>query len=452
MDQRHVLHDVLQKLRDAGAQGDAYLQESRTLEVAVREGKLEEIQQAGIRGLGIRAIRDGKLGFVHTSDVGEEGAKHAAEKALDLARFATPREDLLIPEATGPTDGRDEGEPLGIYDPSIAERPIHEKEDWARSAESIARAHDERITKTEGAFYSEAISSVWLANTKGLFRHYRGSQVEVGVEVVASANDELQIGDASAKSRSWDGIPPAGELGRKAGDRAVKLLGGRPVPSGRYPVVFSPEAGWTVLVYVANALQGDHLSKKRSWLSGRMGETIGTGIVTIRDDGRLSGGPATIPFDGEGIDTRSVDLIAGGTVAGGLYDITAARRSGTQSTGSARRGGYAGLPEISASNLYLVPGERPPEEIVGDVGRGLWVWGMSGWWIGLDPSNADFSSAAFGVWIEEGKPAGPVARVSVAGSIEDILGGIDAIGNDLTHNHETKTPTFRVRALSVSGT
>ena len=452
MDRRRVLDTVLQMLRDAGAQGDAYLEESRTLQLRIREGQLEEIQRAGVRGIGIRAMREGRLGFVHTSDVDEAGAKHAVEKALDLARFATARDDLLIPEATGPGDGTDEGEPLSIHDPSIEERSIHEKEDWARSAEAVARAVDPRIARTEGASYDEALSSVWLANTNGLFRHQRSSRIEVEVQVVASADGELQIGEAGAMTRGWDSIPPAAEMGRRAGERAVRLLGGRPVPTGRYPVVFSPEAGWAVLVYIATALRGDHLSRERSWLSGRMGEAIGSEIVTIRDHGRLPAGPATIPFDAEGVDTREVDLITGGRVAAGLYDMAAARRSGTGSTGSSRRNGYAGLPSISSSNLYLAPGGLTPEEILADVPRGLWIWGLSGWWIGLDPTNPDFSSAAYGLWIEEGRPVRPVARVSVAGSIAEILGGIDAIGNDLVHDHQTKTPTFRVGALSVSGT
>jgi predicted Zn-dependent protease len=110
------------------------------------------------------------------------------------------------------------------------------------------------------------------------------------------------------------------------------------------------------------------------------------------------------------------------------------------------------LPEIASSNLYLVPGNAKAEEIVGRVEKGLWIWGLSGWWIGLDPSNPQFSSAAAGLWIENGKPVRPVARVTVAGTIQEILSGIEEVGNDLIWNGTTRTPTYRVKELAVSGT
>ncbi len=452
MDRRVVLNQVLEILRAENAEGDAYLVERESLSLRVREGRLEEISRAGVRGLAVRAMVDQRLGFVHTSAVGEEGARDAARKALALAKSASPRTDLVIPEPVGPGDGRDEGEALAIYDSSIEEKPISEKEGWARSAEAIARGHDPKIRGTEGASYDEDLTSIWIANTKGLFRHCRLSGIDVGVEVVAEEADEKQIGDAGVEVTRWENLPDPGELGRRAAERAVRLIGGRPVPTGRYPVIFSPDAGWAPLVYVSVALRGDHLSRKRSWLTDRLDTQIGSRFVTIRDDARKVGGPASLPFDAEGVDTGEITLVDQGKVAGTLLDLASAKRLAKESTGSSRREGYAQLPEISSSNLYLAPGDTKPEQLFDGVEQGLWVWGLSGWWVGLDPSNPDFSSAAFGLWIEDGKPTKPVARVTIAGTIEEILGGVDAVADDLVWDHPTKAPTYRVAEMAVSGT
>jgi PmbA protein len=452
VDERVLLDAVLSVLKAGGAEGDAYLEQRRTLSFQLREGQLQDISRADARGLAVRAMRDGKLGFVYTSALDVDGVKQSAERALELARSASPRDDLLLPEPSGPGDGRDESEPLGIFDPGIEKRSLPEKQEWARTAEAVGRGYDPKIKRTEGVGYEEVLESSWIGNTKGLFRHQKRSNLEVGIQIIAEDGDAKQPGEIQHQATRWDDLPDPGAFGRKAGERAVRLLGGSPVPTGRYPVVFAPEAGIAPFVYLTVALRGDHLSSGRSWLSGQPDPAIGNSLVTVRDDARRPRGLGSAPFDGEGVDTGDVVLLDKGKVAGSLLDLASAKRLGRRSTGSSRRAGYASLPEISGSNLYLVPGKAKPDEIIGGLEKGLWVWGLSGWWIGLDPSNPQFSSAAVGLWVEKGKPVRPVARVTIAGTIREIMGGIEEIGDDLVWDHATKTPTFRVREMAVSGT
>jgi PmbA protein len=270
--------------------------------------------------------------------------------------------------------------------------------------------------------------------------------------VIAEAGGDMQPGEYFVEATRYADLLAPEELGRRAADRALRLLGGRPVATGRYPIVVSPEVGWTLLLRLVVALNGEHLSRKRSWLADRGDKPLGSTLVTIHDDGQRPGGLATTPFDAEGVDTRDVTLLESGAVRGQLTDLAAAKRLGVPSNGNARREGYEALPEIRSSNLYLVPGTSKPGEILASVDQGFWVWGLSGWWIGMEPSNPTFSSAASGLWIEKGQPARAVARVTIAGSMEEILGGIDMVADDLVWDHATKTPTFRVRELAVSGT
>ncbi|MFB3907469.1 MAG: TldD/PmbA family protein [Candidatus Eisenbacteria bacterium] len=451
MEEKVVLERVLEVLKAAGAEGDAFFEHRRSLRLHVREGRLEEIQRAEVQGVGIRAIREGRLGFVHTSAADPEKVVEAAKQAVDVLRFATPREDLALAPPAGPGDGSDEGAALAIYDASLEKRPLREKQDWITSAEAIGRGADPKIKKTEGASYDENLTGTWLANTRGLFRHYRKSGVSASLQVIAEDAGEMQPGETEIQVGSWDALGDPGALARRASERALRLLGGRPVPTGRYPVLFSPEAGFAPLVYLTVALRGDHIARGRSWLADRADPLLASPLVTVHDAMRMPGGPATVPFDGEGIDTRDLTLLEQGKIAGRMCDLAAAKRLGAQSTGSSRRGGYESLPEIGGGNISIAPGTQKLEEIVAGIDRGLWVWGLSGWWIGLDPSNSDFSSAAFGLWIEKGKPVRPVARVTVAGSIPEIFRGIEAIADDLVWDGPLKTPSFRVKELAVSG-
>jgi PmbA protein len=455
VDEKQILDGALQVLKAKKAQGDAYLQLRRSLNLSVREGRLEGITRSEVRGLAIRAMLDGRLGFVHTSRLDADAVAAAASKACGLARFASPREDLDLAAPAGPGDGRDEGEALGILDPEIASRPLAEKQEWARTAEAAARSFDPKITRTDGASWEDSDEDIWFANTRGLLRHCRVGHIQVAVSIAAEAQGELSPGDRSFETTQGKNLPDPAVLGREAAERALRMLGGRPVPSGKYPVVFSPDAGFAPLIYLSTALSGDSLKRGTSWLSEPLsrepGLMLGSSLATVRDDGRLPGGPATLPFDGEGVDTATVALLEQGRVSGRLCDLASAKRLGIPSTGSAERQGYEGQPRIRPHNLYLEPGTDTPETIIASVERGLWIWGLSGWWVGLDPANSQFSSAAFGLWIEKGKPVRPAARISVAGSVQEIFQGIDAVGSDLIWDQTTKTPTYRIRELAVGG-
>jgi len=452
VNERKLLDEALGVLRAAGAQGDAYLEHRRTLNLNVRESVLEDVARAELRGIAVRAMKDGRLGFVHSSAVHLDDARRAAEMAIGLAKAGTPRDDLVIAPPVAPGDGHDEGEPHRLFDATIEERTIDEKVDRCRQTEATAMAHDPRVTRSNGAGYSESLAGFWIGNTRGLFRHYRKSYLTVGVEVVAEGDGEMQPGQRGAEAIRWNDLPDPIDLGRRAASRAADLLGGRPVPTGRYPIIISPDAGWTFLVYLTVALNGEHLSRGRSWLVDRDDPVIGSPLVTVRDDGLHAKGPASIPFDAEGVNTDETVLLEAGRVSGQLLDLATGKRMEAASNGHARRESYEGLPEIGAHNIYLEPGHMSPDDLISDVKEGLWVWGLSGWWIGLDPSNPNYSSAAFGLWIENGEPTKPVARVTIAGGIEEILRGVSAVGSDLEWNYPTKTPTFLVSEMAVSGT
>jgi PmbA protein len=455
-DPRAILDAALSVLRAQGAQGDAYLENRRTLDLRVRDGKQDSITRSEIRGLAVRAMMGGRLGFCHTGKADLSGAVEAARQACDLARAASPRDDLVLAEPAGPGDGSDEGLTLHRCDDSLDAMPIEEKTDYIRRCESAGRGFDARIKRTDGAGWNEGLSANWIANTRGLFRHYRASFLSTNLGVIAEDKGEMQSGEVG-----WEGVrrvdlPVPEILGRRAGERAMRLLGGVPVATGRFPIIFSPESGWALLVYLSTALNGNSLAQGRSWLSpmleGGAQPIIGSPLVTVRDDGRLPQGPSRVPYDGEGVDTRANILLNQGRVAGVMCDLASAKRLGKAATGNANRGGYEALPQIGAHNLYLSPGTATVEQVVASVDLGLWVWGLTGWWIGLDPGNDQFSSAAFGLWIENGKPVRPVSRVTIAGKLPEILGAVDMVADDLTWHHSTRTPTFRVKEMALSGT
>src|SRR5262249_49054990 len=148
-------------------------------------------------------------------------------------------------------------------------------------------------------------------------------------------------------------------------------------PSQRVPVIFDPLMAASFVGTIGQAAAGDAVYKKASVLAAKLGQTLAPSDVSIVDDGQRPHGLGTAPFDGEGIPTRRTAIIERGVLSAFLYDTFTARKAKKESTGNASRG-YRSLPHIGTNNLYLEPGTRSPQALIGEVKNGLYVTAMLG--------------------------------------------------------------------------
>jgi len=171
----------------------------------------------------------------------------------------------------------------------------------------------------------------------------------------------------------------------------------------------------------------------------------------VVDDATLSGGVASMPFDAEGTPCARTVVLQRGVLKSFLFDARTARKAGARSTGNATRDSFRSLPAVGTTNFHIENGDSDPEAIIKSTARGLWVIHLDGWWMGISPATGDFSSGARAFWIENGEVAYPVANVTVASNLLDMLQAVDAVGNDLRLNHPTVAPTLRVSGMSIGG-
>jgi PmbA protein len=229
------------------------------------------------------------------------------------------------------------------------------------------------------------------------------------------------------------------------------LLGARQIPSCKVPVIFPFWMGWTVLVWLSQALRGDHVVQGRSYLADRIGTSVASPLVTISDLPHDLQGPGLRSFDAEGTPTRDRALVKNGVLTAYLTDLFSAAKLEVESGGHAVRDSYTAAPQVGTSNLFMGPGTADAEAIIAATGRGVLVTSLSGWWLNLSPATDVFSSAAMGIWIEDGERAYPVRGITVAGTIREMLAAIDMVGNDLRVLGTIATPTFRISEMAVSG-
>ena len=162
----------------------------------------------------------------------------------------------------------------------------------------------------------------------------------------------------------------------------------------------------------------------------------------------MPGALGSRPFDGEGVPTRRTVVVQDGVLVSYLLDVYCARKLRLESTGNASRS--VGEPPVaSPSNFYLAPGPWDTEEIIGSVESGFYVTDLIGF--GVNLVTGDYSRGASGIWIEKGRLAYPVEEVTIAGNLEEMLQGVEMLGNDLKLRTRISSPTLKIACMTIAG-
>jgi PmbA protein len=382
------------------------------------------------------------MAFASSNDLSSAALEEAVRRAVAFAAIMTPDPNNVLPDDKGET------QVAGLYDPETARIPLEKKVRLATDLEAIA-LRVPGVTKSAGATFGEGEGEVFLANSLGLLKSYRSSQCGFGVSVVAEKGQQKSSGGEGCNRRFFADLKPAEEVATKAARDAVAMLDPRPVKTQRAAVIFDRDVARSLLGGVLAAVNGERVLQGASFLAKRLGQKIGVEALTLIDDGTLAKGLGSAPFDGEGVPTQKRAVVERGVLRGFLYNASVAKRAGVKSTGNASRGGFGSLPGIGAHNFYLAAGTSRVEDIIKATERGLWLKGVTGY--GINPVNGNFSGGAEGFWIENGKVAFPVKGLTVAGTADEMLNGIDLVADDLDLNRGLAAPTFRIKALQIGG-
>ena len=443
MDYKTLAEELVKKCLKKGADAaEVYIENGRNLRIRVRNGEVETVQESASYGAGLRVFIKGRMAFASSNDLGEKALDDALSRAIEFAGKTTPDPANVLPDDKGITKVE------GLYDPQISQVPMEEKIELAKKVESLAMK-DPRITKSAGASYSEGEEEIFLANSNGLAKSYQASGCGYGVNVVAEKGDQKSSGGESCQRRFYRDLQPAEEIAAKAARDAYSMLDPRPVKTQKAAVILDRDVAYALLGGILGAVNGERVLQGASFLGRKMDQKIASELVTLIDDGTREKGLASQPFDGEGVPTQRRIIMDKGVLKGFMYNTIAAKRAGVQSTGNASRARFFSLPGIGPHNFFLVAGEIKPEDIIKVTKVGFLVKEVTGY--GINPVNGNFSGGAAGFWVEDGAIAYPVKGLTIAGTADEILNGIDMVANDLDLNRPLTAPTLRIKLLQIGG-
>jgi PmbA protein len=438
---KRIAESLIERGIAAGASAaDTLYVGERSSGVQVRLGEIDSLGSSEGEEIGLRLFVGQRSATAASSDLSDDALGALVERCIAMAKEAP--EDPFA--GLAPSELLQRGKPPALDSADPAQPTPAELRARALEAEAAALAV-EGVTNSSGAGANASSSTIALATSGGFSGAYLTSGHSCSAVMVAGEGASMQRDHASHSARHLADLDPPSEIGRLAGERAVRRLNpSRPKP-GRYPVLFDPRVASTLLGHFAGAISGAAIARKTSFLQGRLGAQVFAPGVTIVDDPLRRRGLRSRPFDGEGVRTSRGELVSGGILNQWIAESASARQLGIEPTGHAARG-VGGAPSASPSNLYVDAGSRSPAQLLAGFAEAVLVIELIGQ--GVNPVTGDYSRGAVGFMVRGGEIAEPVSEITIASNLIDMFATLEP-GSDLEFRRGIDAPTLLVPEMTV---
>ncbi len=432
--------------RAGGGKAELCVCRARERRFDARDGGIDAISFSDTRALGVRVFREGRMGFSYAFRDDGDSIRRMVEAAVFCANASDPDAAYGLPDAAG--------EPLSatgppLYDPACESLDDGAKAAFARELESRTIGFDPRMKRVRSASLRESVGETAVVSSDGVRASGRESSYFASVDSVAEEGPEGQTGYGFGFARRFADLDLAG-IAADGGRRAVRMLGARPLPTGRYAAVLENGAAAELLEVLVPSFLGSQVAKGKSMLAGKLGAAVASKAVEIADDPLCPEGSGAAAFDGEGIRSRRNVLVEGGTLRMFLADSFWGRKLGTGSTASCRRPSPKSPPTAGIGNLRISPGRRGLPGILREVGRGILLTEFLGIHT-ADPVSGDFSVGAAGIRFDGGEEREPIRGFAVSGNVLDLLTRVAEAGSDFRWFGNIGSPSLAVPAIDVGG-
>ena len=449
MERNEFYERLFKRAQEAGFSCcEAYYAAGESFSVTVFGGEITDYSASESCGLGFRGLVDGKMGYASTQALDEDSIALLVEGARENARLIECEDEQFL------FAGAETYAHVQNHCPAIDEMTVAEKIELCKSLEAMAVGMDARLRReAEASVFSES-GEVEIVNTLGLRVGHRSNIVGGYVQPVAEENGRVNSGSALFFENDPAKID-AEKAAREAVKEAVDGLSAASVPSGSYRVLLKNDVAAQMLRTFSGVFSADRAQKGLSLLKGREGEKIAAECLTIVDDPHLPGQAASTPFDGEGVPTFRKEVVSGGVLKTLLHNLKTANKQGVETTANACRGGYGSPVGVAPSNFCVQPSNLAFEDMLDLLGDGLLITDLQGWHAGADVVSGDFSLPARGYRVENGKIAGSVNQITLAGNFFALLKSLEAVGGDIKFSAPSASafasPSLLLPALSVAG-
>ncbi len=420
------------------------LSSGTSFSVKIHDQEIEAFNYADSKGISVRVIKNGKVGYAYTEKFDEEPFKLIVNEAIENCKYSENDEIVILENYP------DINQKLDVYSEELDKVDVKDKLKFAMNMEKIAKSFDKRVFNVPYSVMGDGKASVKIANSKGLNKEDKQNYAFAFVSSLTEEKDDKRVGSDFIISRNFKEFN-AQRLAENSVKKSVALLGGKEIKSGKYPVVLNNEMTATILATFSGLFSAKAVQEGKSLLKGKLGELIANNTVTIVDNALYPGGFSTRAFDSEGYPSQKTVLIDKGKLNSLLHNTITARKDGVKSTGNGTRN-YKSSLSISSTNFYLEPGNVKENELFKNYDNIIEIVALQGMHSGANTISGDFSLSAEGFLYEKGKKKYSLKQFTVSGNILKLLNDVEAVADNFKFNMSSYgASSVLIKELAISG-
>ena len=446
MNLREFKELVFAKAKEEGfSEYEIYYSKKDNLEISIYESEMDKYSVNTTIGVGFRGIFNENMGYAFSEILDEEAANMIVKKAKENALLIEKEEKEFI------FGEKENYEEVKSFDEELNKISVSEKIALALELEKEGKTVDERIIKIADCIYEDENNEYGIINSKGLDLYYKSNMAFSYLSSVVKNDEGMKDGVEYIFTSNFRDIKPK-EIAKNAAENVLGKLNGDTIESGKYRVAIENRAMASLLSAFIDSFNGEGVQKGLSLLKDKLSETIASTIVNLVDDPLKSDGLNSRPFDDEGVPTYKKYLIKEGKLNTFMHNLSTANKAGIKTTGNAYRASYSSSVTVAPSNCYIEEGNVSKDDLLKELKDGLLITEFNGIHSGANGITGDFSLAASGFLIKDGKKDRPVEQITVAGNFFSLIKDIELIGDDLKFDFSKfGSPTVVVRELSIAG-
>lgn len=438
-----LMESTIDTALKAGADSaDLILNTGESFSLSAQSGDIDKYQVSGSKIMGIRVIKDQKVGISYSESLEPEELENMAKAAVENSRFSDINEfESIHVKADKPL--------ITIVPAEDDGSSTQDKIDFCLRLEKEVRDRDSRVQAVPYNGYSEGRSETYYLNSLGTFGYDSEGYSSCYTSALVAQDGKTSMHYHGVMARNLSKLDLNACVDESL-EHAVNWLEAGPVKTGNYDVVFVPDA----LVDVFGCF-GNIFSAKAAWdklnpFAEKLGTKVAVDGLTIVDVPRYKDAFFRYDYDSEGVERSDLTLIENGILKSFYHNTATANYFKTKTTGHGSRGPKSSL-GVGGTNKLISVGTAPESDVTS--GTYLEVHSLQGLHSGSNAITGDFSFGASGYLCRDGKRVQPVNGITIAGNFHKMLLNISTMGNTL-HSNEYRSffaPKIKFSNLSIAG-
>lgn len=412
---KNMMEKVMNQITDQKAQGDLMFSHSSSLKMSAQKNEIATYNVTSSQILGVRVIKDGKVGLSYTEALDDESLSMMVMQALQNAAVTDPNPNENIMELSGEVSDE--------FVVSEEEVDISLKTQRALELESKIKLLDSRVTSVPYNGYSEQDYTSYYLSSKGRFTTYRDKSFSITSSAVMEEGRKSSFYDFHT-SHTFKGLK-FDKVIETSLFHARNLLQEKSLPTGKYSIRFTEDSLQSIFNCFSNFYSAKASIDQMNPWAHKLGENVISKDLTIVDHPLYERSFRTSKFDSEGVLRKPLTLIENGELKSFYHNSVTANYFKTQTTGHAARGPSAPMGVFGTDLLIQGKNVRPLPD------KYLEVIQLAGLHSGANRVTGTFSLAVKGYLWERGERVATIGNVTISGNLMEFLNNVEVVGSEL---------------------